>query len=151
LEALAGSAGNGRLRDALGWQEETEWRVQEELIGDETIEAGRGRGGSVFLASGPRRPAPAVRPEVVAATRLGRSGDKVVEQFSRFARPLLARMSSSERESRALAGSMAISIASHQGRLGDRLGILHAHSLETSFGGSASRDCAQKRSRAATF
>ena len=97
LEALGGSAGNGRLREALGWHEETYWRVQEELIGDETIEAGRDRGGSVILASGPKRPA--VRPDVVAATRLGTSGDKVVEQFSRFARPLLARMSSSERES----------------------------------------------------
>jgi type I restriction enzyme S subunit len=32
LKDLGGSAGNGRLRDALGWQEETYWSVQAALI-----------------------------------------------------------------------------------------------------------------------
>jgi len=40
IGSVWGSAGHGRLREALGWQEETYWRVREELIGDETIEAG---------------------------------------------------------------------------------------------------------------
>ena len=55
LEALGGSAGNGRLREALGWQEETYWQVHQELIDDGTIEPGRGRGGSVALPGGTRR------------------------------------------------------------------------------------------------
>jgi type I restriction enzyme M protein len=59
LKALGGNAGNGRLREALGWQEETYWRVHEELIAEGAIEAGRGRGGSVVLVSGePQSPPP---------------------------------------------------------------------------------------------
>ena len=61
LEALGGSAGNGRLREALGWQEETYWRVHQELTDDGTIEPGRGRGGSVSLPGG-RRGEPARKP-----------------------------------------------------------------------------------------
>ncbi len=67
LEALGGSAGNGRLREALGWQEETYWRVHQELIDDGTIEPGRGRGGSVALASEKRKePVPKPSREIEA-------------------------------------------------------------------------------------
>ena len=45
LQELGGSAGNARLRDTLGWQEETYWAVQAALIEDGTITTGRGRGG----------------------------------------------------------------------------------------------------------
>jgi type I restriction enzyme S subunit len=46
---------------------------------------------------------PAVRPEVVAATPIIRANDGVIREFSRTAGPLLARIASSERESRTLA------------------------------------------------
>lgn len=51
LEELGGSAGNGRLREALGWAEETYDAVKAELIEENVILPGRGRGGSVRLAS----------------------------------------------------------------------------------------------------
>lgn len=50
LKELGGSAGNGRLRDLLGWKEETYWRVQEELVEEGVVSVGRGRGGSVALS-----------------------------------------------------------------------------------------------------
>jgi type I restriction enzyme S subunit len=46
---------------------------------------------------------PAVRPEVVAATQIMKSGDDLVEEYSRVAGPLLAKMAGNERESRTLA------------------------------------------------
>jgi type I restriction enzyme S subunit len=46
---------------------------------------------------------PAVRPEVVAATQVIKSGDDVIERFSRVAGPLLAKIAENERESRTLA------------------------------------------------
>jgi type I restriction enzyme S subunit len=46
---------------------------------------------------------PAVRPEVVAATRVVRPDDRVLDHFARAARPLLAKMAQNERESRTLA------------------------------------------------
>lgn len=49
LETLGGSSGNGRLREALKWDEEFYWRVQGKLIEDGRIIPGRGRGGSVRL------------------------------------------------------------------------------------------------------
>jgi type I restriction enzyme M protein len=49
LRDLGGNAGNGRLRDTLGWQEETYWSVHAALIESGTIAVGRGRGGSVAL------------------------------------------------------------------------------------------------------
>jgi len=58
LQELGGSAGNARLRDTLGWQEETYWAVQATLIEDGTITTGRGRGGSVAL-TGRETPPPA--------------------------------------------------------------------------------------------
>ncbi len=49
LTELGGSAGNGRLREALEWAEETYDTVKDELITDGLILPGRGRGGSVSL------------------------------------------------------------------------------------------------------
>jgi len=46
---------------------------------------------------------PAVRPEVVAATQVIKSGDEVIASFSRIVGPLLAKMAGNDRETRALA------------------------------------------------
>jgi hypothetical protein len=50
LRELGGHAGNGRMRDALGWQEGTYAKISEELRRAGLVSAGRGRGGSVSLA-----------------------------------------------------------------------------------------------------
>lgn len=52
LEALGGSAGNGRLRDLLGWDETTYEAVKAPLMASGQLRPGRGRGGSVSLAAG---------------------------------------------------------------------------------------------------
>lgn len=49
LAKLGGSAGNGRLCDALGWSETTYDRVKVELVEEGLLKVGRGRGGSVSL------------------------------------------------------------------------------------------------------
>jgi len=51
LTELGGSAGNGRLRETLGWAEATYDAVKEELIGDGAVTPGRGRGGSVAIVA----------------------------------------------------------------------------------------------------
>ena len=51
LRAAGGSAGNKKLRDRLGWGERVYDEVKAELLADGIIVAGRGRGGSVTLAS----------------------------------------------------------------------------------------------------
>ena len=48
---LGGASGNGRLRDALKWEEEFYWKVQGKLIEEGRIVPGRGRGGSVRLTA----------------------------------------------------------------------------------------------------
>ncbi|QDJ10330.1 Type I restriction-modification system methylation subunit [Roseomonas mucosa] len=58
LTELGGSAGNGRLREMIGWQDDTYWSVHAALIEDGTIIAGRGRGGSVALAARPKQATP---------------------------------------------------------------------------------------------
>ena len=50
LEALGGSAGNGRLRETLEWDEASYEAVKGELLSRRLIVPGRGRGGSVALA-----------------------------------------------------------------------------------------------------
>jgi type I restriction enzyme M protein len=50
LEKANGSCGNGNLRRQLGWEQEFYWKVQERLIADGRVVAGRGRGGSVRLS-----------------------------------------------------------------------------------------------------
>ena len=52
LQELGGSAGNIRLREALGWAEATYDAVKREQIELGLVTPGRGRGGSVSLASG---------------------------------------------------------------------------------------------------
>jgi len=49
LKRLGGSAGNGRLREALGWPEERYWAAQTTLLDAGALISGRGRGGSVSL------------------------------------------------------------------------------------------------------
>ena len=50
LEALGGSAGNGKLRDLLGWDEATYDAVKAPLVASGQLQPGRGRGGSLSLA-----------------------------------------------------------------------------------------------------
>ncbi len=50
LTGIGGSAGNGRLRETLGWDEETYSDVCAALVEEGTVATGRGRGGSVKLA-----------------------------------------------------------------------------------------------------
>jgi type I restriction enzyme M protein len=57
LEALGGSAGNGRLRETLEWDEAVYEAVKADLLSRRLIVAGRGRGGSVALADGSEREA----------------------------------------------------------------------------------------------
>ena len=49
LKELGGSAGNGRLRDALQWDEAAYNAVRDELVAEGVVTPGRGRGGSVSL------------------------------------------------------------------------------------------------------
>lgn len=49
LKELGGSVGNGRLRDALQWDEADYNTVKEELVAEGVVMPGRGRGGSVSL------------------------------------------------------------------------------------------------------
>ncbi|MGN6382946.1 MAG: type I restriction-modification system subunit M [Dyella sp.] len=52
LAELGGSAGNARLRSALGWGEASYDEVKARMIEAGLVVAGRGRGGSVALSSG---------------------------------------------------------------------------------------------------
>jgi type I restriction enzyme M protein len=52
LAALGGSAGNGRLRETLEWDEASYEAVKGNLLSRRLIVPGRGRGGSVALADG---------------------------------------------------------------------------------------------------
>ncbi|MCB1484703.1 MAG: SAM-dependent DNA methyltransferase [Hyphomicrobiaceae bacterium] len=49
LTGLGGSAGNGRLREALQWDEAAYNAVKDELVAEGVVTLGRGRGGSVSL------------------------------------------------------------------------------------------------------
>jgi type I restriction enzyme M protein len=70
LEALGGSAGNGKLRHLLGWDEATYEAVKSPLVASGQLQPGRGRGGSLSLtdeavagssAAADRRPAASPR------------------------------------------------------------------------------------------
>ena len=67
LAALGGSAGNGKLRDALGWDVATYDAVKQALIDDGVIIPGRGRGGSISIAD-----AEAVAPAAAQAAKVDR-------------------------------------------------------------------------------
>ena len=58
LAELGGSAGNGRLREALQWDDATYSQVKDDLVAAGVIALGRGRGGSVQLPSGTDASAP---------------------------------------------------------------------------------------------
>ena len=64
LTEIGGSAGNGRLREALGWDEARYGAVKEDLVAEGALTPGRGRGGSVALAGA--APAPLEEPAPVA-------------------------------------------------------------------------------------
>jgi type I restriction enzyme M protein len=72
LTELGGSVGNGKLRDTLGWADSTYDAVKEELIGDGVVTPGRGRGGSVAIATAAER-APAAPAKPVQADRAARA------------------------------------------------------------------------------
>jgi type I restriction enzyme M protein len=82
LKELGGSAGNGRLREALGWQEDTYDRARDALLEEGLIAKGRGRGGSVALAGSVKaaseKSAPAA-PRAKAVRSNGGSGDLGIE------------------------------------------------------------------------
>ena len=84
LRELGGSAGNGRLRETLGWDEATYEGVRLALIDAGQIKPGRGRGGSVALANGgdatdeegaAERPAKVKRSSREKAAKSGNGGD----------------------------------------------------------------------------
>lgn len=91
LTEMGGSAGNGRLRQELGWAEDTYDAVKAELIEEGVIFVGRGRGGSVRLADAAgteaeeapvaATPAPPVRSKAprAAANGNGKGGDLGIE------------------------------------------------------------------------
>lgn len=56
LTSLGGSAGNQRLMEALGWQDGTYQQIKQQLIDAGRIRPGRGRGGSVALATAAQTP-----------------------------------------------------------------------------------------------
>jgi len=68
LRTLGGSAGNGRLREALGWDEATYDGVRLAMIDAGLVKPGRGRGGSVALADSDGVP-DADKPEKPAAAK----------------------------------------------------------------------------------
>jgi len=72
LTELGGSAGNGKLRETLGWADATYDAVKEELIGDGLVTPGRGRGGSVAIAAAAES-APAAPAKPVQADRPARA------------------------------------------------------------------------------
>jgi type I restriction enzyme M protein len=63
LAKLGGSAGNGRLRETLQWDDATYAAVQSALVAFGAIIPGRGRGGSVALAD---RVAAATQPDLLS-------------------------------------------------------------------------------------
>ncbi len=80
LTELGGSAGNGRLREALAWDEQAYDAVKDALIAQGRLVPGRGRGGSVSLADAAQAqaakaaPAPA-RARPARAKGNGKGGD----------------------------------------------------------------------------
>ena len=80
LTSLGGSAGNGRLREALRWDEQTYAEVKDDLVAERAVTPGRGRGGSVSLAGAAEaqveEAAPAaVRAKPARANGKGKGGD----------------------------------------------------------------------------
>ncbi len=89
LTSLGGSAGNGTLQSELNWRGDTYWNVHAALVADGTIVKGRGRGGSVSLATQvPPDPPPSATEQPAARARRavkanGRNGGSGFEQVFR--------------------------------------------------------------------
>jgi type I restriction enzyme M protein len=75
LAALGGSAGNGRLREALSWDEATYDTVRSALIADGRVTPGRGRGGSVSLTGAAGAPAAEAAPAQARERPTGPNGN----------------------------------------------------------------------------
>ncbi|WP_439492010.1 type I restriction-modification system subunit M [Bosea sp. (in: a-proteobacteria)] len=75
LKALGGSAGNGRLRDALEWDEAAYIAVKSQLVTEGVVTLGRGRGGSVLLGGAVEDEAAPVSSRAKPARSNGNGGD----------------------------------------------------------------------------
>jgi type I restriction enzyme M protein len=88
LEALGGSAGNGKLRVLLGWDETRYDTVKAALIEKGMVVPGKGRGGAVAIAdartaAGPRSAAGASEPSLRAARAQNLSRKLTLAQLER--------------------------------------------------------------------
>ena len=89
LTALGGSAGNGRLRETLEWDEASYEAVKADLLSRRLIVSGRGRGGSVALADGSelevsgngQAPSPAPRSRAPNGTRTASAPSSFEQAF----------------------------------------------------------------------
>ena len=89
LTALGGSAGNGRLRETLEWDEASYEAVKADLLSRRLIVSGRGRGGSVALADGSeleasgngQAPSPAPRSSAPNGTRAASAPSSFEQAF----------------------------------------------------------------------
>ena len=96
LTALGGSAGNGRLRETLEWDEASYETVKAGLLSRRLIVSGRGRGGSVALADGSEReasgngqaPSPAPRSRAANGTRAATSSSTTPSSFEQAFRAI---------------------------------------------------------------
>ena len=75
LTELGGSAGNGRLREALQWDEAAYNAVKDELVAEGIVTPGRGRGGSVSLGGAEEAEAEEAAP-VAAKAKPARANGK---------------------------------------------------------------------------
>jgi type I restriction enzyme M protein len=96
LTALGGSAGNGRLRETLEWDETSYEAVKADLLSRRLIVSGRGRGGSVALADGSeleasgngQAPSPAPRIRAANGTRTATSSSTTPSSFEQAFRAI---------------------------------------------------------------
>ena len=96
LTALGGSAGNGRLRETLEWDEASYEAVKADLLSRRLIVSGRGRGGSVALADGSeleasgngQAPSPAPRSRAPNGTRAATSSSTTPSSFEQAFRAI---------------------------------------------------------------
>jgi len=96
LEALGGSAGNGRLWETLEWDEASYEAVKADLLSRRLIVSGRGRGGSVALADGSEQevsgngqaPSPAPRTRTANGTRTAASSSTTPSSFEQAFRAI---------------------------------------------------------------
>lgn len=87
LAELGGSAGNGRLLEALEWEKATYDAVKSELMAEGVILPGRGRGGSVRLAGVAEAEGEPTLAEGVSATDLPAEDERPAPARPKPARP----------------------------------------------------------------